>query len=158
MGPDQTLRLRAATLIKQIADSEETFANATADALADLLRPMPLQKSSVKLTFEKRGSSIEGEAAGVGAAAFQQEDTRKSWSTGERSFRCGAYVVEKPGETEFDIRHVGEIHAEMNAGEQLKLVKEGENWAGYLNEPRVYSFFFIHVVLGGNWRFWKRGV
>lgn len=158
MGPDQTLRLRAAALIKQIADSEETFENAWGDALADLLRPMPFQKSSMKVSYLKSGSSVEGEAAGVGNTAFRQEDTHKSWSTGERSFRCGAYVVEKLDDAEFEIRHVAEIHAEMNAGEQLKLVREGRDWFAYLNEPRVISFFFIHLVLGGSWVQWKQGV
>ena len=101
---------------------------------------------------------MEGEAAGVGAAGFQEEDTRKSWSIGERNFRCGAYVVEKLDETEFAIRHVGEVHEEMNAGEQMKIVKQGAGWNAYLNEPRVFSFFFVHLVLGGTWAFWKRGV
>ena len=158
MGPDQTLRLRAAALIKQVADSEDTFENAWADELAELLRPMPFQKSSMKVSFMKSGSSVEGEAAGVGNTAFQEEDTHKTWSTGERSFRCGAYVVEKLDDTEFEIRHVAEIHAEMNAGEQMKLVRERSGWRAYLNDPRIWSLFFIHLVLGGSWVLWKEGV
>lgn len=157
MGPDQTLRLRAAALIKQVADSEETFENAWCEELAELLQPMPFQRSSMKVSFMKSGTSVEGEAAGVGNASFQEEDTHKTWSTGERSFRCGAYVVEKLHDTEFEIRHVAEIHAEMNAGEQLKLVKQGDDWFGYLNEPRIWSFFFVHLVLGSSWALWKEG-
>ncbi|MEM8811055.1 MAG: hypothetical protein AAGF59_00455 [Pseudomonadota bacterium] len=157
LGPDQTLRLRAATLIKSIADSGDTFDNALADELVRLLEPMPLRKSGFKVALFKSGSSVEGEAAGVGNTTLKEEDVHKSWSVGERSFRCGAYVVEKQDHDDFEIRHVGEVQADMNPGEQLRLAREGGAWTAYLNEPKMISFLFVHIIYGRTWVVWKQG-
>lgn len=157
VNADQTFRLRVASHIKAIGDAPNEFEAWRAEEIAELLAPMPVEGSRFKFLASRTGSSSEGVAAGVGNVDLPEEEKRHEWSTGDKSFRCGAYVVAKKGDRDFEIRHVGDVEPEMEAGELLRLCYEGGHWQAQLNAPRTFALGPLVLVLGGRFELWKTG-
>ena len=143
---DQSFRLRVAAHIKAIGDTPIGFDAWRADEIAELLAPMPVEGSRFKFLASHSGTSSDGVAAGVGNVSFQEEEKKHEWSSGDRSFRCGAYVVAKKGDRDFEIRHVGDVNPEMEAGELMRLCYENGRWEAHLNAPRT-SVSYTHLTL-----------
>lgn len=154
---DQNFRLRVAAHIKSIGDAPDQFEAWRADEIAELLAPMPVEGSRFKFLASRTGSSSEGVAAGVGNVQISDEEKKHEWSTGDRSFRCGAYVVSKKSDRDFEIRHVGDVEPEMEAGELMRLCFENGRWEAQLNAPRTFSLGPLMLVLGGRFELWKTG-
>ena len=166
--PDQALRLRAAALIKAIADGEgadeeDAFDASLADDLARLLAPMPVQGSAVgvQTVVTRRRKGGANEAAGAGGAPAtlpdDEDQSRFGWSAGERAFRCGAYVVEKLGPDAFDVRHVGDVDAFWNNDEVMRIERVDGEWRTALSRPRRRTFLFVSLTLQRMVP-WRRGV
>ena len=154
---DQSFRLRVAAHIKAIGDTPSGFDAWRADEIAELLAPMPVEGSRFKFLASHSGNSSDGVAAGVGNVSFQEEEKKHEWNSGDRSFRCGAYVVAKKGERDFEIRHVGDVNPEMEAGELMRLCYENGRWEAQLNAPRTFALGPIVLVFGGKFKLWKIG-
>ena len=155
---DQNFRLRVAAHIKAIGDAPGGFEAWRADEIAEMLAPMPVEGSCFKFLASRSGTSSEGVAAGVGNVKVADDEKRTEWNAGDRSFRCGAYVVAKKGDRDFEIRHVGDVNPEMEAGELLRLCYENGRWEAQLNAPRTFSLGPLVLVLGGKFELWKTGV
>ena len=154
---DQSFRLRVAAHIKAIGDTPSGFDAWRADEIAELLAPMPVEGSRFKFLASHSGTSSDSVAAGVGNVSFQEEEKKHEWSSGDRSFRCGAYVVAKKGDRDFEIRHVGDVNPEMEAGELMRLCYENGRWEAQLNAPRTFALGPIVLVFGGKFELWKIG-
>ena len=154
---DQNFRLRVATHIKTIGDAPDGFEAWRADEIAEMLAPMPVEGSCFKFLASRSGTSSEGVAAGVGNVKVADDEKRTEWTAGDRSFRCGAYVVAKKGDRDFEIRHVGDVNPEMEAGELLRLCYENGRWEAQLNAPRTFALGPLVLVLGGKFELWKTG-
>ena len=155
---DQNFRLRVAAHIKAIGDAPDGFEAWRADEIAEMLAPMPVEGSCFKFLASRSGTSSEGVAAGVGNVKVADDEKRTEWNAGDRSFRCGAYVVAKKGDRDFVIRHVGDVNPEMEAGELLRLCYENGRWEAQLNAPRTFALGPLVLVLGGKFELWKTGV
>lgn len=155
---DQNFRLRVAAHIKAIGDAPDGFEAWRADEIAEMLAPMPVEGSRFKFLASRSGTSSEGVAAGVGNVKVSDDEKRTEWNAGDRSFRCGAYVVAKKGDRDFEIRHVGDVNPEMEAGELLRLCYENGRWEAQLNAPRTFALGPLVLVLGGKFELWKTGV
>jgi hypothetical protein len=153
---DQNFRLRVAAHIKSIGDASDQFEAWRADEIASFLLRMPVEGARFRFMASRTGSSSEGMAAGVGNVQMAEEE-KHEWSTGDRSFRCGAYVVSKKGDRDFEIRHVGDVEPEMEAGELMRLCFEKGRWEAQLNAPRTFSLGPLMLVLGGRFELWKTG-
>ena len=154
---DQSFRLRVAAHIKSIGDSSNQFEAWRAEEIAEYLKAMPVERSYFKFLASRHGASSEGVAAGVGNVKIDDDQNQIEWKAGDRSFRCGAYVVNKKGDRDFEIRHVGDVQPEMEAGELLRLCFENGRWEAQLNVPRVFAFGPLILVLGGRFELWKTG-
>ena len=154
---DQSFRLRVAAHIKAIGDAPNVFEAWRADEIAKLLAAMPVEGSRFKFLSSRGGTSSDGVAAGVGNISFQEEEIKHEWSKGDCSFRCGAYVVAKKDERDFEIRHVGDVNPEIESGELMCLCYVNSRWEAQLNVPRTFSFGPIVIVLGGKFELWKIG-
>jgi hypothetical protein len=154
---NQNFRLRVAAHIKSIGDAPDQFDSWRADEIAELLSAMPVEGARFKFLASRIGSSSEGVAAGVGNVQIDDEEARHEWSTGDQSFRCGAYVVSKKGDRDFEIRHVGDVEPEMEAGELMRLCLGNGRWEAQLNAPRTFSLGPLTLVLGGRFELWKTG-
>ena len=155
---DQNFRLRVAAHIKAIGDAPDGFEAWRADEIAEMLAPMPVEGSCFKFLASRSGTSSEGVAAGVGNVEVADYEKRTEWNAGDRSFRCGAYVVAKKGDRDFEIRHVGDVNPEMEAGELLRLCYENGRWEAQLNAARTFALGPLVLVLGGKFKLWKTGV
>ena len=155
---DQNFRLRVAAHIKAIGDAPEGFEAWRADEIAEMLAPMPVEGSRFKFLASRSGTSSEGVAAGVGNVKVADDEKWTEWNAGDRSFRCGAYVVAKKSNCDFEIRHVGDVNPEMEAGELLRLCYENGRWEAQLNAPRTFVLGPLVLVLGGRFELWKTGV
>ncbi len=155
---DQNFRLRVAAHIKAIGDAPDGFEAWRADEIAEMLAPMPVEGSRFKFLASRSGTSSEGVAAGVGNVKVADDEKRTEWNAGDRSFRCGAYVVSKKSDRDFEIRHVGDVNPEMEAGELLRLCYENGRWEAHLNAPRTFALGPLVLVLGGKFELWKTGV
>ncbi len=155
---DQNFRLRVAAHIKAIGDAPDGFEAWRADEIAEMLVLMPVEGSCFKFLASRSGTSSEGVAAGVGNVKVADDEKRTEWNAGDRSFRCGAYVVAKKGDRDFEIRHVGDVNPEMEAGELLRLCYENGRWEAQLNAPRTFALGPLVLVLGGKFELWKTGV
>ena len=155
---DQNFRLRVAAHIKAIGDAPDGFEAWRADEIAEMLAQMPVEGSCFKFLASRSGTSSEGVAAGVGNVKVADDEKRTEWNAGDRSFRCGAYVVAKKGDRDFEIRHVGDVNPEMEAGELLRLCYENGRWEAQLNAPRIFALGPLGLVLGGKFELWKTGV
>ncbi len=155
---DQSFRLRVAAHIKEIGEASDTFESWRADEIAKLLTSMPVEGSRFRFLTSRNGASSEGVAAGIGNVKLTDDEKRTEWNAGDRSFRCGAYVVAKKGERDFEIRHVGDVNPEMEAGELLRLCYENGRWEAQLNAPRTFTLGPLVFVLGGKFELWKTGV
>ena len=155
---DQNLRLRVAAHIKAIGDAPDGFEAWRADEIAEILVLMPVEGLCFKFLASRSGTSSEGVAAGVGNVKVADDEKRTEWNAGYRSFRCGAYVVAKKGDRDFEIRHVGDVNPEMEAGELLRLCYENGRWEAQLNAPRTFALGPLVLVLGGKFELWKTGV
>ena len=89
---------------------------------------------------------------------LSEEEKKHEWSSGDRSFRCGAYVVAKKGDRDFEIRHVGDVNPEMEAGELMRLCYENGRWEAQLNAPRTFALGPIVLVFEGKFELWKVGL
>ena len=154
---DHYFRLRVAAHIKAIGDAPYGFEAWRADEIAEMLAPMPVEGSCFKFLASRSGTSSEGVAAGVGNVKVADDEKRTEWNAGDRSFRCGAYVVAKKGDRDFEIRHVGDVNPEMEAGELLRLCYENGRWEAQLNAPRTFALGPLVLVLGGKFELWKTG-
>ena len=155
---DQNFRLRVAAHIKAIGDAPDGFEAWRADEIAEMLVLMPVEGSCLKFLASRSGTSSEGVAAAVGNVKVADDEKRTEWNAGDRSFRCGAYVVAKKGDRDFEIRHVGDVNPEMEAGELLRLCYENGRWEAQLNAPRTFTLGPLVLVLGGKFELWKTGV
>lgn len=155
---DQNFRLRVAAHIKAIGDAPEGFEAWRADEIAEMLAPMPVEGSRFKFLASRSGTSSEGVAAGVGNVKVADDEKWTEWNAGDRSFRCGAYVVAKKRDRDFEIRHVGDVNPEMEAGELLRLCYENGRWEAQLNAPRTFALGPLVLVLGGKFELWKTGL
>ncbi len=155
---DQNFRLRVAAHIKAIGDAPDGFEAWRADEIAEMLVLMPVEGSCFKFLASRSGTSSEGVAAGVGNVKVADDEKRTEWNAGDRSFRCGAYVVAKKGDRDFEIRHVGDVNPEMEAGELLRLCYENGRWEAQLNAPLTFALGPLVLVLGGKFELWKTGV
>ena len=155
---DQNFRLRVAAHIKAIGDALDGFEAWRADEIAERLAPMPVEGSRFKFLASRSGTSSEGVAAGVGNVKVTDNEKRTEWNAGDRSFRCGAYVGAKKSGCDFEIRHVGDVNPEMEAGELLRLCYENGRWEAQLNAPRTFALGPLVLVLGGKFELWKTGV
>ncbi len=155
---DQNFRLRVAAHIKAIGDAPDGFEAWRADEIAEILAPMPVEGSRFKFLASRSGTSSEGVASGVGNVKVADNEKRTEWNAGDRSFRCGAYVVAKKSNCDFEIRHVGDVNPEMEAGELLRLCYENDRWEAQLNAPRTFVLGPLVLVLGGKFELWKTGV
>ena len=158
VNADQTFRLRVAAHIKAIGDAEGPFEAWRAEEIAVLLADMPVEGSRFKFLASHGGASSEGVAAGVGNVKMDEGEKRHEWNAGDRSFRCGAYVVAKKGERVFEIRHVGDVNPEMEAGELMRLCYIQGRWEAQLNAPRTFALGPLVLVIGGKFEPWKVGV
>ena len=154
---DQNFRLRVAAHIKAIGDAPDGFEAWRADEIAEMLASMPVEGSCFKLLASRGGTSSEGVAAGVGNVKVADDEKRTEWTAGDRSCRCGAYVVAKKGDRDFEIRHVGDVNPEMEAGELMRLCYENGRWEAQLNAPRTFALGPIVLVFGGKFELWKVG-
>ncbi len=155
---DQSFRLRVAAHIKAIGDTPDGFEAWRADEIAEMLALMPAEGSRFKFLASRGSASSEGVAAGVGNVKISEDEKRTEWNAGDRSFRCGAYVVAKKGDRDFEIRHVGDVNPEMEAGELLRLCFENGRWEAQLNMPRIFALGPLVLVFGGKFELWKTGV
>ncbi|PPR60947.1 MAG: hypothetical protein CFH10_01331 [Alphaproteobacteria bacterium MarineAlpha4_Bin2] len=154
---DQSFRLRVAAHIKAIGDTPDGFEAWRADEIAEMLALMPAEGSRFKFLASRSSASSEGVAAGVGNVKVSEDEKRTEWNAGDRSFRCGAYVVAKKGDRDFEVRHVGDVNPEMEAGELLRLCFENGRWEAQLNVPRIFALGPFVLVIGGKFELWKTG-
>lgn len=157
-SPDQNTRLRVAAHIKAIADSDKTFNSSLAEEISALLTPMPIQNSRFSFRSSSPGRGAQGLAEGGQTIRMPGDEKKTSWSIGEKSFRCGAYVIAKHNDREFEIRHVMDIDAEMEEGELMLLRFNMTRWEALLNVPRAFTIGPLTLILGHSFRPWKTGV
>lgn len=97
-------------------------------------------------------------AAGVGNVKFEDGEKKFEWSAGERSFRCGVYVISKEADRDFEIRHVGDVEPDVETGKLLRLCFKNGRWEALINAPRTFSLGPLVVVIGDRFELWKTGI
>jgi hypothetical protein len=116
----QNRKLEAAARLKAIIESPGPFDPRNADAVAELLAPLPRSGPSFRWHREVDGERTEG-------------------ALGSRETRCGAWLVERWGSW-FDVRHIAS--AEAADGMQYRLRKVRGRWRldrSYVRSWRVFN-------------------